>query len=114
MRAVLTGGILAVSGTIPLALLVSANTRHWSSVPSAVPPALLYLWFYWRYVRGEGWPRSTEDSRRTNCRANPLSGDAWGAALLAGILGLVSILLLQGVMGRLVTLPQQERLDTSQ
>jgi membrane protease YdiL (CAAX protease family) len=34
-------------------------------------------------------------------------------ALFAGILGLVAVLLLQGVMSRLVTLPQQRDLDAS-
>ena len=113
-RAVLTGGIVAAAGTTPWALLVSANTRHWSAVPWAVPPTVLYLWLFWRYVRGGGWPRSTEESRRTSCRANRLSGDVWGAALLAGVLGLVSIVLLQRVMNRLVTLPQQQSPDISQ
>jgi membrane protease YdiL (CAAX protease family) len=44
---------------------------------------------------------------------NSIGGQTWGIALLAGILGLVSILLLQGVMGRLVRLPAQHDLDTS-
>lgn len=74
-----------------------------------------YLWGYWRYfVRGRGWPRSTAETRRTDARANPVAGDAWGPALLAGLLGLVTVLLLQGVLGRLVALPRQRELDVSQ
>lgn len=114
VRAVLTGGIVAAAGTTPWALLVSANTKHWSAVPWAVLPSGFYLWLFWRYVRGKGWPQSTADSRRTCCRANRIPGDVWGAALLAGVLGLVSILLLQRVMSRLVTLPQQQHPDISQ
>jgi membrane protease YdiL (CAAX protease family) len=49
-----------------------------------------------------------------NARANSLPGETWGLALLAGILGLVSILLFQGVLNRLVALPQQQDLDISQ
>jgi membrane protease YdiL (CAAX protease family) len=74
-----------------------------------------YLLLYWRYfARGWGWPQSTAAARRENARANSLHGDDWGAAILAGILGLVSVLLLQGVMSRLVVLPQHQELDISQ
>ena len=111
MRALLTGFILASAGTIPWAVLVSLNIKHWSSVPWAVAPAALYLWLYWRFVRGSGWPRSTRDVRRTLCRANSLSAEVWGTSLIAGVLGLVTVLLFQSVMARLVTLPQQRDLD---
>jgi hypothetical protein len=37
----------------------------------------------------------------------------WGPALLAGALGLLAVLLLQGVLGRLVSLPQQRDMDVS-
>ena len=113
VRAVLTGLAAAAAGTMPWAVLASANQKHWSTVPWAVPPTALYLWLYWRYVRGEGWPRSTAEARRTNCRANPLSDDVWARALLAGVLGLVTVILLQGLTSRLVTLPRQEALGLS-
>jgi membrane protease YdiL (CAAX protease family) len=101
-------------GTMPWAVLVWANTRYQSALPWAVPVMAIYLWWYWGYfVRGAGWPRSTADARRTNARANALPPDAWGPALLAGLLGLVSVLLLQGVLSRLVALPQQRTLDVS-
>ena len=49
-----------------------------------------------------------------SARGNPISEEVWGAALLAGMLGLVCVLLLQGVLARLVRLPQQRDLDPSQ
>lgn len=113
VRAVLTGLVVATAGTTPWAVLVSANSRHWSAVPWAVPPTALYLWLFWSYVRGAGWPRSTAEARRTNCRADRVPEDVWGVALLAGILGLVAVVFLQGVISRLVTLPQQQDLDVS-
>ena len=114
-RAVLIGLAVAAAGTVPWAALVSANTRHYSTLPWAVPVMAMYLWWYWRYfVRGTGWPRSTADTRRMNARANPLPPEAWGPALLAGMLGLSGVLLLQGVLSRLVALPQQQQdLDVS-
>ena len=113
VRAVLTGAVAAVAGTLPWALLVALNLRYWPAVPWAVPPIAIYLWLYWRYARGAGWPRSTQAGRRENSRANPLSEEVWGLALLAGVIGLVAVLLLQGVLGRLVSLPQQQDIDPS-
>jgi membrane protease YdiL (CAAX protease family) len=113
-RAVLTGVAVAAAGTLPWAALISANTRHHSTLPWAVPLMAAYLWLYWRYfVRGTGWPRSTADARRMNARANSLPPEVCGPALLAGMLGLAGILLLQGVLSRLVALPQQQELDVS-
>ncbi|MBI1802829.1 MAG: CPBP family intramembrane metalloprotease [Ignavibacteriae bacterium] len=113
VRAVLIGGMIGGAGTLPWGLLVSANQKFLPSVPWAVPPTALYLWLFWRYVRGEGWPRSTAEARRTNVRANRLPDDVWGSALLAGTLGLVTVVLLQRVMNRLVSLPQQQLPDLS-
>jgi hypothetical protein len=113
VRALLTGFALAAIGTIPWSVLVSVNVRHWSSVPWAIAPAALYLWLFWRFARGTGWPRSTADVRRTLCRANSLSAEVWGIALIAGVLGLATVLLLQRVLTRLVTLPTQQDLDPS-
>ncbi len=114
VRAIITGGIAAAAGTIPWALLVSINMKQWPVVPWAIVPTGLYLWFYFWYLRGNGWPQSTQESRRRNCRANRLSGEVWAASLGAGFLGLVSIVLFQSVMNRLVTLPHQSQPDISQ
>jgi len=114
-RAVLVGIAVGAIGTVPWAVLVSLNLKHLSAVPWAVPIMAAYLSLFWLYfVRGFGWPRSTAADRRANARANGLPGDAWVPALFAGMLGLVSVLLLQGVLGRLITLPQQRELDVSQ
>jgi len=113
VRAVVTGLVVAAAGTVPWALLVSLNIKHASAVPWAVPPTALYLWLFWRYVRGAGWPRSTAEARRVLCRANPVSDDAWAMAIVAGLLGLVAVLLFQAVLAWFVTLPQQQDIDPS-
>ena len=81
--------------------------KYWPAVPWAVPPTAVYLWLFWRYIRGEGSPRSTAEARRTNCRANRLTEEVWGAALFAGGLGLVALLPFLRVMNRLFRLPAQ-------
>lgn len=115
VRATLAGATVAAVGTLAWAWLASVNIRHAPGLPWATPVMAVYLWLYWRYfVRGGGPPRSTAGARRRAARANQLSGEVWGAALLAGVLGLGGVLLLQGVLGRLFTLPQQQELDPSQ
>jgi len=114
VQAVMKGLAVAAAGTIPWAALLAANIKHQPALPWAVPIMAGYLWLFWRYVRGEGWPQSTAAARRTSSRANALPPDLWGPALLAGVLGLVSVLLLQGVLSRVVALPQQRDLDVSQ
>jgi len=113
IRAVLSGLVVATAGTVPWAALVGANLEHAPTVPWAVPVMAVYLWFFWRYVRGEGWPQSTVAARRACSRAEGPHEDLWGPALLAGVLGLMSVLALQGVLARMVRLPQQRDLDVS-
>jgi len=113
VRAAVTGGFVATLGTLPWALLVALNVKHGSAVPWAVPPTALYLWFFWRWVRGAWWPRSTAEARRALSRANPVPDEMWGLAIFAGLLGLVVVLLLQTVMSRLVTIPRQQDIDPS-
>jgi membrane protease YdiL (CAAX protease family) len=115
LRAVLSGIVVAAAGTLPWAGLVSANIRHQPTLPWSVPIMAVYLWLYWLYfVRGWGWPHALAERRRVDARANRVPIDVGGPALLAGMLGLVGVLLLQGVLSRLVALPQQRDIDPSQ
>ena len=77
-------------------------------------PTAGYLWLFWRYLRGDGWPRETADARRASLRANGLSPEVWTAAIGSGLLGLIWVLVVQQVLNRLVRLPQQIVPDTSQ
>ena len=113
VRASVTGLAWAIAGTGPWALLVSANLKHGSAVPWAVAPTALWLWLFWRYTRGAGWPRNTADARREGSRVRALPDDVWSAALVAGVVGLVAVLLFQNVLGRMVSLPRQQEIDPS-
>ena len=108
IRAVFTGVIVAAAGTLPWALLVRINIDHFPSIPWSVIPAAIYLWFFWKYIKGSGWPLSTAAIRKKMLRANSLSSEVWGAAIAAGLLGLVSLVLFSGLLNRIVRLPQQD------
>jgi hypothetical protein len=75
------------------------------SVPWSAPLVAIYLWFYWHYLQGKGWPQSTTEFRRTNLRARSLAGRVWRWALLAGGLGWASILALRTLTNMLFALP---------
>jgi membrane protease YdiL (CAAX protease family) len=105
IRAVLTGTIVTAMGTLPWAFLVSLNLKYFPDFPWAAAITGVYIWFFWKYVRGWGWPQATAKERHKNCRALGLPDEVWPAAIGAGILGLWSLLLFQSVYGRMVNLP---------
>lgn len=113
VRAIVSGLVLASVVTVPWAMLVSLNLQHGSVVPWAVPPTLVYLWLWWRYVSGRGWPRATSLARRANLRAVPVPDDAWPAALVAGMLGLSTAVLISSVMRRLASMTDPPLPDIS-
>lgn len=113
--AVVLGLAIGLAGALTWSRLVAANTRYLPTVPWAVVLMAPLLVAWWHYcARGRGWPRQTAEARKLLGRANDVPDHLWGPALGAGLLGLLSTLLLQGVLARLVTLPQQRDLDPSQ
>jgi membrane protease YdiL (CAAX protease family) len=106
--------LIVIAGTIPRNILFAANLRYYPSVPWAVPLTAVYLWFFWRYLKGAGPPESTAEVRRKSLRAKRVSGRVWAWALLAGGLGIVALVLALRVANRLVVLPQQQLPDLSQ
>ncbi len=107
LRAVLIGMLVMIAGTIPRNFIFAANLRIFPGVPWAVPITALYMWFFWRYLKGEGPPASTAEARYTSLRANPVSAQVWAWALFAGGLGIVGLVLALRVANRLAVLPQQ-------
>jgi membrane protease YdiL (CAAX protease family) len=107
VRAVLAGLVVSAAGLLPWVFFVTWNQKLLVRVPWALVPTALYLWLFWRYLQGAGWPHSTVAARREGLRANQLSGDVWGLALFAGILGLTALLPFLGVLSRVVRLPAE-------
>jgi membrane protease YdiL (CAAX protease family) len=105
LRAVVAGTVVSFTGVEVWSALSLANQRYLIAVPWAVVPTGIFLWLFIRYLNGEGWPRTTSESRRVSLRANPISADIFGAAVLAGMLGSMAVLPFAGVLSRLVRLP---------
>lgn len=107
VRAPIVGLVVVAAGTYPWMALATWNQRVLMRVPWAVVPMGIYLWMYWRYLNGMGWPRSTAAARRESLRANRLDGEIWMRSLLTGLLGLATLVPLLGIMSRLVALPSE-------
>jgi membrane protease YdiL (CAAX protease family) len=114
VEAVLIGMLVMLAGTIPRNIFFLANLRYFTSLPWAVPVIAVYLWFFWRYLNGDGPPAATAADRRRSLRANPLSSRIWAWALLAGSLGIIALVIALQVANRLVVLPKQPLPDLSQ
>jgi membrane protease YdiL (CAAX protease family) len=114
LRAVVTGSVVAASGALPWSVLALINLKFSPSVPWSVAITAIYLWLFWQYLQGKGWPRATAEARRENLRAGSLSSRVWRWSLLAGSLGIASLVALLRVINRLVELPQEQLLDVSQ
>jgi len=104
VRAVVVGCLVLTAGGLLTGPLLFANITFYPAVPWSVPLLAGYLWFFWQYLRGRWWPRSTADARREGLRANPLSSRVWRWALLAGYLAMGSSYALHWVVGRLTPL----------
>ncbi len=99
--------MVAAAGILPWSFLAGWNLRVLPAVPWAAVVMALYLWIYWVWLGGAGWPPGTGEARRRCLRARPLNGDLWGMSLGAGLVGLTALLPLLAIMGRLVRLPQE-------
>ena len=102
-----------LAGTIPRNIFFALNLRVVPGLPWAVPVTAIYLWIFWRYLKGKGPPESTAEERRVSLRANSVSGPVWIWALVAGGLGIVALVLGLRIANRLVLLPEQRLPDLS-
>ena len=73
LGAVLLGFVVLMIGGAVSGALMFANLKLAPTLPLFLPATVLWLWLFWRYVRGDGWPRSTSDRRRDMLRVRKLS-----------------------------------------
>jgi membrane protease YdiL (CAAX protease family) len=95
VRAVLVGTIVVEIGSTGSALALFGNLKFHPEIPWALPAVVLFLWLYWSYFTGQGWPRSTQDSRRRIGRVgNPPIG-IWVASAPVIVFGSSMLVLLR-------------------
>ena len=98
VRAVLVGLAVFTVGEQPAAVLFYANLERWLTIPWSVVPITLWLWIFWQYFGGRWWPSSTAQSRAEGLAARPLSRHVWRWALVAGGLGMASVVAMHLVL----------------
>lgn len=106
VRAVVVGEIVATVGGFLPELFILGNLKLSPTVPWLLPATAVWLWLFWQYLNGKGWPRSTSQARRRALRARPISSKVWRWSLLAGGLGIVSAIGLSFVTVRLANVPR--------
>ena len=106
-RGILVAELVVTIGTIPPSIAVILNLRTSPSIPWMLIVTGGWLLFFWWYVNGHGWPRSTQEARRRDLRAPSLSKAAWTWALIAGTLGITGTIAMAFVTARLAHLPRE-------
>ena len=72
-----------------------------------------FLVLYWRFLKGNGWPRATSTARRESLRGEPMPASMWQWSLLAGGLGLAASIVLFILSHRLLRWPERPHPDFS-
>jgi membrane protease YdiL (CAAX protease family) len=107
VRGILVAELVVSIGTIPPSIAVILNLRTSPSIPWMLVITAGWLLFFWWYVSGHGWPRSTQEARRRDLRAPSLSKHAWTWSLIAGTLGITGTIAMAFVTARLAHLPRE-------
>lgn len=107
VRGILVAELVVTIGTIPPSVAVILNLRTSPSIPWMLVVTAGWLLFFWWYVSGHGWPRSTQEARRRDLRAPSLAKRTWTWALIAGTLGITGTIAMAFVTARLAHLPRE-------
>jgi membrane protease YdiL (CAAX protease family) len=105
VRAVLVGCLVNEVGQLG-AVFIFANLKVFPRIPWMLAATAAWLWSFWRYLNGAGWPRTTSDARRRDLRAPSLPGRVWLWSLVAGGLAMVSVVAIGVLTPRLAEIPR--------
>jgi membrane protease YdiL (CAAX protease family) len=106
VRAVIIGYVVAGIGGLPPALFLFGNLRLFPRIPWLLPATGVWLWLFWSYCNGKGWPRSTAQARHRDLRARPLPLRVWLWSLVAGGLGMAAVVGVAFLTPRLAEIPR--------
>jgi membrane protease YdiL (CAAX protease family) len=105
VRAILIGELVVSVGALVPELAIVANLKTSPQVPWLLVVTALWLWLFWWYLNGGGWPKSTSETRRRDFRGGPLSARVWKWALVAGSFGILCTMGLAFALARLANVP---------
>jgi membrane protease YdiL (CAAX protease family) len=104
-RAALVALLVLHVGQAPGSVALLLNLRLAPRVPLFLPLTAAWLWVFWRYVGGRGWPPGTAAQRRLDLRATSLPRSVWLWSLAAGGVAQASVLSLALLTSRIARLP---------
>jgi len=107
LRAIIVGELVVSIGGVPPELAIVANLRTSPRLPWLLVVTAIWLWLFWWYLSGRGWPTRTAEMRRRDLRGGPVPGRVWIWALIAGALGILSTLGLAATITRLANVPHE-------
>lgn len=87
LRAFVTGSVVLTAGGVFTDPLITGDATLWPDVPWSAALLLVWMAIFWRYARGQWWPKSTASTRRAHLRAHPLTAVVWRFALVTGAFG---------------------------
>jgi membrane protease YdiL (CAAX protease family) len=106
VRAIIIGELVVSIGGLLPELAIVANLKISPQIPWLLPVTALWLWLFWWYLNGGGWPKSTSEMRRRDLRGGPLSGRVSKWALVAGSFGILCTIGLAFALARLANVPR--------
>ena len=85
IRSLVEGLLVQILGIFPVFYLLMVNATTANAYPWAVIPGLIYLWFFWYYAKGRGWPASNSEARFARVRAKAVDPEIRVKVYLAGL-----------------------------
>lgn len=104
VRASVVALVILWIGQLPM-IAMAVNLRLAPRVPIFLPFVLAGLAVFWAWLNGSWWPARTSAQRRMDLRGARPSAVIWFWSLVAGGLGMASVMSLALLTGRVVDLP---------
>jgi membrane protease YdiL (CAAX protease family) len=106
VRGLVAGYLVSSVGGLVPAVFMLANLKLFPAVPWLLPATAVWLWLFWRYAGGAGWPRATARARRRDLRGRALPRRAWAWALAAGCPALLACVAMAFLTPRFSYIPR--------
>lgn len=107
LRASVVAFLILSIGQLPPGLFLAIGLKLTPRFPWWLVPTIVWLWLFWLYLDGHWWPPSTAAPRHDNLRGGRLPARVWLWSLVAGGLGMISVLAVALLTGLVADLPSK-------